>query len=74
VRLRHDSTTAGLVTINASTNGVVAGQSITRSTGDGLSGDSANAVKTYVDAYITITRRRPTTPPARRTCSPRRCS
>ncbi|HZQ04692.1 MAG TPA: hypothetical protein VFA88_11825 [Gaiellaceae bacterium] len=49
-----DSTTAGLVTINASTNVSVAGQSITRSTGDGLSGDSPNAVKTYVDAYITI--------------------
>ena len=49
-----NSTTAGLVTVNASTNLTVSGQSITRTTGDGLSGDSSNATKTYVDSYITI--------------------
>ena len=32
----------------------VSSQTITRSTGDGKSGDSADAVKTFVDAYITI--------------------
>ena len=49
-----NSTTAGLVTVNASTNVTVSGQSITRTTGDGLSGDSSNATKTYVDSFVTI--------------------
>src|SRR4029077_4436071 len=32
----------------------VGGQPITRTTGDGRSGDSSSATKTYVDSYITI--------------------
>src|SRR5579862_212079 len=50
-----NSTTGGQVTIHATTTVSVAGQSITRATGDGLSGDTPNAVKTYVDAQISIT-------------------
>jgi uncharacterized repeat protein (TIGR01451 family) len=49
-----NSSAAGKVTVNATTTVVVSGQTITRSTGDGKSGDTADAVKTYVDAYLTI--------------------
>src|SRR5437899_100978 len=44
-----NTTSAGGVDIRATTTFVVGGQTITRSTGDGLSGDSGNAHKTYVD-------------------------
>jgi uncharacterized repeat protein (TIGR01451 family) len=55
-----DSPTAGKVTGHASsTLDLGAGGSVTRTTGDGYTttggSDSANAVKTYVDAYISIT-------------------
>jgi uncharacterized repeat protein (TIGR01451 family) len=49
------SSTTGKVTVHATTTVTVGGQSITRATGDGKSGDSADAVKTFVDSYITIT-------------------
>src|SRR5260370_9321524 len=48
------SATAGQVSINASTTLTVGGVSLTRTTGDGISLDSANAGKTFVDAYIQI--------------------
>ncbi len=50
-----NNTTAGTTIVNASTTVVVGGQTLTRSTGDGLAGDSPNAVKTWVDANIQIT-------------------
>jgi len=49
-----NSSTAGKLTVNASVTLSVGGVSLTRSTGDQKAGDSANAVKTYVDSYITI--------------------
>jgi hypothetical protein len=49
-----NSGTATLVTIHATTTVTVGGLSVTRSTGDGLSGDSADAQKTYVDARINL--------------------
>ncbi|HXA41788.1 MAG TPA: hypothetical protein VNV65_02630 [Candidatus Solibacter sp.] len=48
------STKAGQTTVKASTTLSVLGVSMTRSTGDGLPGDSVSAVKTWVDASITI--------------------
>src|SRR5260370_652925 len=48
------SATAGQVSINASTTLTVGGVSLTRTTGDGISLDSANAGKTFVDAYIKL--------------------
>ena len=49
-----NSTTAGQVGVRAATTVSVAGQSISRATGDSLSGDSADAEKTFVDAEILI--------------------
>jgi hypothetical protein len=49
-----NSNTPGSVDIHATTTFNVAGVSITRASGDGLSGDSANANKLYVSAKITI--------------------
>jgi hypothetical protein len=49
------STTTGTTVVKASTNVTVNGQSLHRETGDGLSGDSANAQKNWVDANIQIT-------------------
>ena len=50
-----NSNTAGQVTAHATVNLVVGGVSLTRATGDGKAGDSADAVKTYVDVQISIT-------------------
>ncbi len=50
-----NSLTTGANTIHATTTFSVGGVSLTRTTGDGLSGDSADASKTYVDANIQIT-------------------
>src|SRR5712691_8050697 len=49
-----NSPTAGTVGINASVSITVGGVTLNRSTGDGLSQDSANASKTYVDANINL--------------------
>jgi hypothetical protein len=49
-----NSPTPGQVDIKATINPTVSGVSLTRTTGDGLSGDSSDAAKTYVDAYITL--------------------
>jgi hypothetical protein len=49
-----NSSTAGVGTISATTTVVVGGVSMTRSLGDTLSGDSAKATKTWVDAKISI--------------------
>ncbi len=49
-----NSPTAGTVTIHATTTFSVLGVSLTRATGDGLPGDSANAVKNYVSGGITV--------------------
>src|SRR5262249_50133417 len=48
------SGTTGTTVVNASSTVSVGGGSLTRSTGDGLTGDSANANKTWVAAAITI--------------------
>ena len=50
----NNPSTPGITTVNASTTVVVGGQTLTRSTGDGKAGDSANATKTWVDANIQI--------------------
>ncbi|HLW54852.1 MAG TPA: hypothetical protein VKW06_18600 [Candidatus Angelobacter sp.] len=49
-----NSTTAGSVNIQATTTFSVLGISLTRTTGDGLSGDSGNSTKTWVDLKISI--------------------
>ena len=49
-----NSSAAGKLTVNAAVTLSVGGVSLTRSTGDLKAGDTANAVKTYVDSYITI--------------------
>jgi hypothetical protein len=49
------STSATSATIHATTTLTVSGVSLTRSTGDNVSGDSADAVKHWVDANIAIT-------------------
>jgi hypothetical protein len=48
------SATAGQVIGNASTTFVLNGVTLTRQTGDGQSGDSGPATKTFEDAHITI--------------------
>ena len=48
------SSSAGTVIIHATTTFSVSGISLTRSTGDGLSGDSSDATKRYVDARISV--------------------
>jgi hypothetical protein len=48
------STTTGTTVVNASSTVSVGGVSLTRSTGDGLPGDSPNANKTWVAAFISI--------------------
>ncbi|HEX4520371.1 MAG TPA: hypothetical protein VH063_12390, partial [Gaiellaceae bacterium] len=48
------SPTTGLTTISATSTFNVNGQPVTRTTGDGLPGDSPNALKTWVDAKISI--------------------
>jgi hypothetical protein len=50
-----NTSTAGGVDIRATTTFSVGGASLTRTTGDGLSGDSANAHKDYVNAKIAVT-------------------
>jgi hypothetical protein len=50
-----NTSTPGGVDIRATTTVTVLGVSLTRTTGDGLSGDSADAHKTYVDATIAVT-------------------
>ena len=55
-----NSSTGGQITVHAGTTFSVAGVSLTRATGDGKTGDSANGVKTYVDANIAITPLTPT--------------
>jgi adhesin/invasin len=54
------SSTAGVTTANASTAVIVGGLTLHRATGDGLAGDSDNAVKTYVDANIQLSPLTPT--------------
>ncbi len=49
------STAVTTATINASVSLTVLGVSLSRTTGDGLSGDSPNSTKNWVDANITIT-------------------
>ncbi len=49
-----NSATPGSVDIHAATTFSVGGVSLTRASGDGLSGDSANANKVYVAGKITI--------------------
>jgi Bacterial Ig-like domain (group 3) len=49
------SPTAGQTTISDTTTVTVIGVPLTRSSGDGLPGDSANAGKTWVDANIQVT-------------------
>jgi hypothetical protein len=56
-----DSCAAGTVTVNASTTFSITSNGstsalITRTTGDNLSGDTANAVKTYKSGSITVTK------------------
>ena len=48
------SATAGVTTLRASTSVVVGGLTLDRATGDAQAGDSADAVKTFVDANIQI--------------------
>src|SRR5947208_1976933 len=55
-----NSSTGGQIAMHVTTTLLVGGVSITRATGDGLSGDSADALKTYVDAQIKITPLTPT--------------
>src|SRR4029077_793258 len=50
-----NSSTAGTFTVNVTGSVTEGGVKVTRSTGDGLTGDSANAVKNFVDAKIAIT-------------------
>ena len=50
-----NSTAPGQVGVHVGTTITVNGQSITRATADGLSGDSADDTKTFVDSFITIT-------------------
>jgi hypothetical protein len=50
-----NSQSAAVVTVHASTNVTVGGVLLHRDTGDGLSGDSSDATKTFVDASISIT-------------------
>jgi hypothetical protein len=52
--ITFNSASAGTVTVNARSTLSVGGVSLTRATNDGAHGDSANAVQTFVDAYITI--------------------
>src|SRR5205814_8592352 len=49
------SSTAGVTILRASTSVEVGGLKLDRATGDGIAGDSADAVKTFVDANIQIT-------------------
>lgn len=49
-----NTSTAGSVDIHGTTTFGVGGVSLTRATGDGLSGDSSDAHKTYIDLKITI--------------------
>src|SRR5207247_617184 len=49
-----NSPTSGTVAIHATTSVTVNGVLLTRATGDGLSGDSSDAGKTYVDAQLQI--------------------
>jgi hypothetical protein len=49
------SATVGTTVVHATTTVTVGGVSLTRATGDGLAGDSANAQKKWVDANIAIT-------------------
>src|SRR5437867_4701671 len=51
---RSSDLTSGQVAIHATISPTVGGIVLTRSTGDGLSGDSADANKTYVDAQLQI--------------------
>src|SRR5262249_55614385 len=44
----------GAFTVQARDQVSMGGVTVTRTTGDGLSGDSPSAVQTYVDAFITI--------------------
>src|SRR5262249_38456537 len=46
--------TPGIFTVTASDTVTMGGVAVTRTTGDNLSGDSPSAVKTYVDAFITL--------------------
>jgi len=48
------SAVAGVTMVRASTTVAVAGVSLHRETGDGLPGDSADASKAWVDAFISI--------------------
>jgi hypothetical protein len=48
------SLTAGQTTVSATFTTSINGATITRTTGDNKSGDSSKAVKTWVDAYITL--------------------
>ena len=50
-----NSTTPGKVGVHVGTTITVDGQTITRATADGFSGDSADDTKTFVDSYVTIT-------------------
>ena len=50
----NNASTAGVTTVRAATTVVVGGVTLNRATGDGLAGDSANAVKNWVDANIQI--------------------
>src|SRR5207342_1926261 len=52
--ITFSSPSAGQVTGQATVTLTVGGVSLTRTTGDGKTGDSANAVKTFVDANISI--------------------
>src|SRR5262249_15414436 len=56
------SATAGVTVVRDSTTVVVNGVSLTRSSGDGHVGDSADANKTWVDANIQITPQTATNP------------
>ncbi len=49
-------TTAGTTVVNATTTVSVGGLDLTRSTGDGLAGDSANAQKIWVTGSIEVTK------------------
>lgn len=53
--IQINSTSAGSVTIDATTTFSVGGVSLTRATGDGLSGDGSSVSKRFVDANISIT-------------------
>src|SRR5438093_958819 len=53
---RSSDLSAGQVTGSASTTFTLNGVILTRETGDGLAGDSADAVKTFEDANISKTR------------------